>query len=226
MSLDNFSILVAVTDSMSFAVRHRITQPIVWFKAQRTIPPLLGVRAGVRADVIADFVTALEESCFASCYLSRLTSAATGKHLRGRAVRASGLIRRKTRQSFHSQPAHDDTEPKPGLDSRRTRRRRHERPSVCQWRGRFHRNSWSGHGGFCATRARRFSEVPFCRTNRAAAAFSPRARREPPSTRQRLRDASGGLGQGCVRLRCASARQALRGLENSVPPVLFPNSAR
>ena len=46
-SLDNFSILIAFTDSVSFAVRHRITQPIAWLKTRRTIPPLLGERAGV-----------------------------------------------------------------------------------------------------------------------------------------------------------------------------------
>jgi len=50
-SLDNFSILIAVTDSVSFAVRHKITQPIAWLKTRRTIPPLLGERTGVRADV-------------------------------------------------------------------------------------------------------------------------------------------------------------------------------
>jgi hypothetical protein len=51
MSLDNFSILMAVADSVSFAVRHKITQPIAWLKTRRTIPPLLGERTGVRADV-------------------------------------------------------------------------------------------------------------------------------------------------------------------------------
>jgi hypothetical protein len=50
-SLDNFSILMAVADSVSFAVRHKITQPIAWLKTRRTIPPLLGERTGVRADV-------------------------------------------------------------------------------------------------------------------------------------------------------------------------------
>ena len=50
MSLDNFSILVAVTDSVSLAVRHKITQPIAWFKTRRMILPLPGERAGVRAD--------------------------------------------------------------------------------------------------------------------------------------------------------------------------------
>jgi hypothetical protein len=63
-SLDNFSILVAIADSVSFAVRHRITQPIAWFKTRRIILPLLGERAGVRADVIPDLVAALEESFF------------------------------------------------------------------------------------------------------------------------------------------------------------------
>jgi hypothetical protein len=50
-SLDNFSILIAVADSVSFAVRHKITQSIAWLKTRRTIPPLLGERAEVRADV-------------------------------------------------------------------------------------------------------------------------------------------------------------------------------
>jgi hypothetical protein len=49
-SLEKFSIFMAVTDSVSLAVRHKITQPIAWLKARRTIPPLLGERAGVRAD--------------------------------------------------------------------------------------------------------------------------------------------------------------------------------
>ena len=49
-SLDNFSIIMAVTDSGSFAVRRMITQPIAWLKTRRTILPLLGERAGVRAD--------------------------------------------------------------------------------------------------------------------------------------------------------------------------------
>jgi len=35
-------IFMAVTDSVSLAVRHKITQPIAWLKARRTIPPLLG----------------------------------------------------------------------------------------------------------------------------------------------------------------------------------------
>ncbi len=66
--LDNFSNLIAITDFVSFAVRHRITQPIAWLKTRRTILPLLsafafgfgaiaskrsedgGERAGVRAD--------------------------------------------------------------------------------------------------------------------------------------------------------------------------------
>ena len=38
-------------NSMSLAVRHKITQPIAQLKTRRTIPPLLGERAGVRADV-------------------------------------------------------------------------------------------------------------------------------------------------------------------------------
>ena len=40
--LDNFSILMAVTDSVSFAVRHRITQPITWLKTRRMISPSPG----------------------------------------------------------------------------------------------------------------------------------------------------------------------------------------
>jgi hypothetical protein len=67
-SLDNFSILMAVTDSVSLAVRHRITRSIAWLKTRRTIPPLLGERAGVRADVIPDFRAAPEASCFTSCH--------------------------------------------------------------------------------------------------------------------------------------------------------------
>ena len=49
-SLDNFSILVAATDFVSFAMRCITTQPIAWLKMRRMIPPLLGERAGVRAD--------------------------------------------------------------------------------------------------------------------------------------------------------------------------------
>ena len=48
--LDYFSNIIAITDSVSFAVKHRITQPIAWLKTRRTILPLLGERAGVRAD--------------------------------------------------------------------------------------------------------------------------------------------------------------------------------
>jgi hypothetical protein len=51
--LDNFLILIAVADSVSLAVRHRITRSIAWLKTRRTILPLLGARAGARADVIA-----------------------------------------------------------------------------------------------------------------------------------------------------------------------------
>jgi len=78
-SPDNFSILVAVTDSMLFAVRRTITQPIAWLKTRRTIPPLLPSplrfdaitrmnravaqrrRVGVRADVFPDFMVAPQE---------------------------------------------------------------------------------------------------------------------------------------------------------------------
>jgi hypothetical protein len=54
--LDNFLILIAVADSVSLAVRHRITRSIAWLKTRRTILPLLGARAGARADVISDFM--------------------------------------------------------------------------------------------------------------------------------------------------------------------------
>jgi hypothetical protein len=60
-SLDNFSILGAITDSVSFAVRHRITQPIAWLKARRIILPLLGERAGVRAGVNTNSIENVEE---------------------------------------------------------------------------------------------------------------------------------------------------------------------
>jgi len=50
-SLDNFSIFMAATDSVLFAVRFRITQPVAWLKTRRIILPLPGERAGVRADV-------------------------------------------------------------------------------------------------------------------------------------------------------------------------------
>ena len=50
--LDNFSILIAVTDLVSLAVRRTITRHNAWFKTRRIILPLLGERAGVRADVI------------------------------------------------------------------------------------------------------------------------------------------------------------------------------
>jgi hypothetical protein len=45
--LDNFSILIAITDSVSLARRHTITRNIVWLKTRRIILPLLGERAGV-----------------------------------------------------------------------------------------------------------------------------------------------------------------------------------
>ena len=45
-SLDNFSILVAVTDSVSLAVRRMATQNITWLNTRRIILPLLGERAG------------------------------------------------------------------------------------------------------------------------------------------------------------------------------------
>ncbi len=51
-ALDNFSILIAVTDFVSLVVRHTITQHIAWLKKRRIILPLLGERAGVRADVV------------------------------------------------------------------------------------------------------------------------------------------------------------------------------
>jgi hypothetical protein len=37
-SLDNFSIFIAATDSVSLAVRYRITQPVAWLKTRRIIP--------------------------------------------------------------------------------------------------------------------------------------------------------------------------------------------
>ena len=50
--LDNFLILIAVTDPVSLVVRHTTTQHIAWLETRRIILPLLGERAGVRADVI------------------------------------------------------------------------------------------------------------------------------------------------------------------------------
>ena len=50
MSLDNFTILVAVPSFVSLAVRRTTPQPVTWLKTQRSISPLLGERAGVRAD--------------------------------------------------------------------------------------------------------------------------------------------------------------------------------
>ena len=60
---DNFPILGAVTDFVSSAVRHTVTQPVARLKTRRTIPPLLGERAGVRAGVNSQptFVTLLRE---------------------------------------------------------------------------------------------------------------------------------------------------------------------
>ena len=60
---DNFSILMAVTDSVSLAVRRTTIRHIAWFKTRRIILPLLGEGAGVRADVIPDVMAAPEESC-------------------------------------------------------------------------------------------------------------------------------------------------------------------
>src|ERR1035437_986917 len=51
---DHFSILMAVTDSVSLAVRRTTIRHIAWLKTRRMILPLLGERAGVRADVILD----------------------------------------------------------------------------------------------------------------------------------------------------------------------------
>ena len=60
--LGNFSILIAVTDIVSLAVRHRITQTIAWIKTRRMILPLLGERAGVRASVNANSIENVEET--------------------------------------------------------------------------------------------------------------------------------------------------------------------
>jgi hypothetical protein len=65
---DHFSILMAVTDSVSLAVRRTTTRHIAWLKTRRMILPLLGERAGVRADVIPDVMAAPEESCFTPCH--------------------------------------------------------------------------------------------------------------------------------------------------------------
>jgi len=62
--LDNFSILVAVTDSLLFAVRHTITRHIALLKPRRTILPLLGERVGVRADVFTNFMVVQESLTF------------------------------------------------------------------------------------------------------------------------------------------------------------------
>ena len=48
-ALDKFSILVAVADAVSLAVKHAINWRVATGKARRTILPLLGERAGVRA---------------------------------------------------------------------------------------------------------------------------------------------------------------------------------
>jgi hypothetical protein len=50
--LDNFSILIAIADSVSLVVGRTTTQHIAWLKTRRIILPLLGERAGVRADVV------------------------------------------------------------------------------------------------------------------------------------------------------------------------------
>ena len=50
-SLDNFSSLIAITDSVSLTLRGTTTPRIAWLKTRRTIPPLPGERGGVRADV-------------------------------------------------------------------------------------------------------------------------------------------------------------------------------
>jgi hypothetical protein len=57
MLLDNFSILVAVTDFVSSAVCRTTTQHVALLKTRRTILPLLGERAGVRAAVTTNFMT-------------------------------------------------------------------------------------------------------------------------------------------------------------------------
>ncbi len=44
-SLDNFSILMAATDSVLLAVRHRMTRSVAWLKTRRIIPPLLSAFA-------------------------------------------------------------------------------------------------------------------------------------------------------------------------------------
>ena len=62
--LDNFSILIAVTDFVSLAVRRTTTRHMVWLKTRRMILPLLGERAGVRADVVLGFRVGPEESYF------------------------------------------------------------------------------------------------------------------------------------------------------------------
>jgi hypothetical protein len=65
---DNFSILIAVTDSVSLTGRHATTRRIAWLKTRRIILPLLGERAGVRADVIPDVMAPPEKSCFTPCH--------------------------------------------------------------------------------------------------------------------------------------------------------------
>ena len=48
---DNFSVLMAVTNSMALTVRRTTNRHIAWLKPRRTILPLPGERAGVRASV-------------------------------------------------------------------------------------------------------------------------------------------------------------------------------
>jgi hypothetical protein len=67
--LDNFSILIAVTDFVSLAGRCAITRHMVLLKTRRMILPLLGERAGVRADVVLGFRVGPEKSCFIPCHL-------------------------------------------------------------------------------------------------------------------------------------------------------------
>jgi len=64
----NFSVSIAVTDSVSFTNKTHDNPAYYLLKTRRMILPLLGERAGVRADVIPGVRAAPEESCFTPCH--------------------------------------------------------------------------------------------------------------------------------------------------------------
>jgi hypothetical protein len=59
-SLDNFSVLVTVTDFVLSAMGRTVTQPVARLKTRRTILPLPGERAGVRAGVTGNSAENIE----------------------------------------------------------------------------------------------------------------------------------------------------------------------